>query len=264
MNPQTPPNVPYHDSAKYETEFDLNTPRPVEETQHIPVLLRPNLNTDANASIVNGDRDYTRFQQRAKKESHISNSDEETENIQCYKGNELDFESNHSKPPRTSNVSQRAGVEIIDTTITQESDTLKSEPGTSDRQRKRRSHKSKHSHFLKKRGIDSDQQEIQSHGEMQPSMETNLNLDPHYLDIQTHHVHFQPANESDFQDLYLPNIDGQKRVDEDVHDIDQHYSSKSHATADYSPPPYPLPVDESENAYVRNNAGLDIAYVTME
>ena len=146
------------------TEFDLNTPRPVEETQHIPAILRHKMNTGANDSISNADRDYTRFQQRANEEFGISYSDKD------YKENEPVPESYHSKIPKTCNVHHGAGIETIDTTITQEPDQQSIEPENGGRHRKRSSHKSKHSDFLKKRGINSDEHDFQAGEQVKPTI----------------------------------------------------------------------------------------------
>ena len=196
------------------------------------------MNTGANDSIVNVDSDYTRFQQRAKEEFGISYSDKDTENAKDYKENEPEPESYHFEIPQTCNVHHGAGVETIDTTITQEPDPQSIEPENGGRHRKRRSRKSKHSDFLKKRGINSDEQDFQ----VKPSVETNLNLDPPYLDIHTQNVQFQPADETDFQHITLPDTESQTHIDENVNS-----SSTNQTTADYSLPPYPSLIDE--NAY---------------
>ena len=243
--PNSPPNVPYQDSSQYETEFNFNTPRPLEETQHIPVLFKTNPNiSDSND---NENREHTRFQKRAEKCRDMPDSDEEIQDFQIRRDSNPELESFPHEVRKPAHVSHRPGMDIIDTAITQESDSLNSESDLDSRHRRRRSHKSKHSHFLKKRGIDSEQHEFQNRGEFQPRIETNICFDPLFLSEQTHNVHFQDAKESD--DPYLPDVDSQKHFEGDV--IDKQHSSNSHFTADYSPPRSQPPVGESDNEYVR-------------
>ena len=221
---QIPPNVPHQLPSHIETETDLNTPRPIDETQHIPVhhktdLGKPHFNEDLVDKRLQNSSDEEYSTSHTNKQSHIEQfpnqtvSDSGTTNFHEHShprhkrhGEPLDFDSDE--------INKESDVIRLKNRTDRNPDATHAIP------------MSRHAHFLKKRGIDSDtvrpiedfNQET-LHGETYSYLVgerdggDRWNAHAHSTD-HSHHVHFQ--NETEPRALRPRHLYSQTKLDVDL------------------------------------------------
>ena len=221
---QIPPNVPHHFPSHIETETDLNTPRPIDEIQHIPVhyktgLSKPHFNEDHKDNRHQDSSDEEYSTSHTKKQSHIEQFPNQT-----VSDSGTTYFHKHS---HTRQDSHCESLDFDSDEINKESDMIRLK-NRADRNPDA-THPipmSRHAHFLKKRGIDSDTLspiedfnqetlpgETYSYLEGERDGGDRCNAHAHSTD-HSHHVHFQ--NETEPRALRPRHLYSQTKLDVDL------------------------------------------------
>lgn len=221
---QIPPNVPHHLPSHIETETDLNTPRPIEETQHIPIHYK----TDLSKPLFNEGLEHKRLQDNFDEEYSASHSNKQSHIEQFYNQTVSDSDTNyfHEHAHRRKD-KNKENLDFGADEINKESDVIRLQNRTD--RNPDATHPipmSRHAHFLKKRGIDSDSlRPIEDfsketlHDETYPYLGSEReggdrwNAHAHSSD-HSHHVHFQ--NETEPRALRPRHLYSQTQLDVDL------------------------------------------------